>query len=165
MKTKHLISMLLVAGTIVPTIGFAQSEMAATFDLLFPDRTIERSPDLAGNRKHSSPATLSRGQEIFANRTISEGTSASDNKLQSQADRSPESYEVVQPGLQPWVAMHYKNRIRKAFEMTKFEEVNKKPIIEVKQEQIRYDRKYRSAKNTLDGERGGKNKLYRQFFQ
>lgn len=168
MKMKFIVSTIVLAGAamFVPAQASATS-IADVFELMF-SKNVDRSEDLDAARSRSNrQVTMSRGEELFeAGKEMRQGTSSSDYRIRSRYRRTPDYYDVETPGLQPWEALTYKSRVKKAYDLTNQYDMRfQKPEIEAKRKVVRYDRKYRSNRGELSGQRSGKAKLYRLYFQ
>jgi len=87
------------------------------------------------------------------------------NEVQSSEDRAITDINAL-PGLLPWEALTFKNRVRRAMGKMELSELPyMKPEVEAKRQVIHYNRADRSARGTLNGERTGKNKLLKLYYQ
>ena len=87
-----------------------------------------------------------------------------ENEVRSAADHTTDINEL--PALMPWEALTFKNRVSRAMNKMELNTIPfMKPEVEAKRQVIHYDRLNRPARGTLNGERTGKNKLLKLYYQ
>ncbi|MCF7812184.1 hypothetical protein K9M59_01115 [Candidatus Gracilibacteria bacterium] len=156
---------ILLGAFLVPSSVSAQVSPFGQYQLMLPKRNVDRSLDIS--RNYSGNISESRGQRLYQNQKKAVTPfSTSSYQLKEVKKESPEYFEFEKPALLPWESLHYKNRVKKAYQMTdRYEGRYKDPILDSRPSPIQYNRKYRSAKNELDGQRSGRNKLYNWYLR
>ncbi len=140
--------------------AFSGISLVATFLFISGVAQADRAEMASGARR--APRVYEQSKRLAESRLTETQTQ---NEIQSSEDRTITDINTL-PGLLPWEALTFKNRVRRAMNKMDISELPyMKPEVKAKKHVIHYDRLNRSARGTLNGERTGKNKLWKLYYQ